>query len=252
MINKEKQYFGFKQVSIEEKQYLVNQMFSNIANKYSLMNNIASLGLQHVWKETLCRMIPNINSKILDVAGGTGDISFALKNRAIKYNRDCNITLCDTNKDMLKICKSKAINRNMIHNFNIIKADATKLPFKDNSFDYYTISFGIRNVISIQDTLKEAFRVLKPTGKFLCLEFSQVTSSMIINRLYNFYTFKVIPRIAQYLASNKNAYKYLAESIQLFPDQKEFKNMIQSVGFKDVSYKNLTFGIVAIHYGFKR
>ena len=156
----------------------------------------------------------------------------------------------DINQEMLEICQSRAIDRNILNNFDLVVADAEKLPFPDNSFDYYTIAFGIRNMVSIENALAEALRVLKPTGKFLCLEFSKVQND-IVKPLYDFYTFNVIPKIGNCVAGNQDAYRYLAESIRLFPDQEDFKTMIQKIGFTNVAYKNLTFGTAAIHYGFK-
>jgi demethylmenaquinone methyltransferase/2-methoxy-6-polyprenyl-1,4-benzoquinol methylase len=151
---------------------------------------------------------------------------------------------------MLKVCQDKAIDSNILKGFDLVVGDAEKLPFQDNSFDYYTIAFGIRNMLSIEKTLKEAYRVLKPMGKFLCLEFSKIQND-IMRPLYDLYSFNLIPTIGNFVAKNQGAYKYLAESISLFPDQEDFKTMIQTAGFSDVNYKNLTFGVAAIHYGFK-
>jgi demethylmenaquinone methyltransferase/2-methoxy-6-polyprenyl-1,4-benzoquinol methylase len=242
--------FGFKKVSSAEKRTLVDGVFSDVAGKYDLMNDLMSFGVHRLWKDEFCRMVPNLNSRILDVAGGTGDISFRLKDNAKKQNKDPEIVICDINHDMLKICKDRAVDRNILNNLGIITGDAEKLPFPDNSFDYYVISFGIRNMLSLEKTLSEAYRVLKPTGKFLCLEFSKVQNDFI-KPLYNFYSFNLIPSIGGCVANNQDAYKYLAESISLFPDQEEFKTKIEKAGFSDVSYKNLTFGVAAIHYGFK-
>lgn len=251
MNDKDEKNFGFEKVSSQEKRTLVDGVFSDVAGKYDLMNDFMSFGIHRLWKDEFCNMIPNMDSKILDVAGGTGDISFRLKEKGKKQNKDTHIVVCDINKEMLQICQSRAIDRNILSNFDLVVADAERLPFPDNSFDYYTIAFGVRNMVSIENALKEALRVLKPTGKFLCLEFSKVKSDLI-KPLYDFYTFNVIPKIGNCVAGNEDAYRYLAESIKLFPDQEDFKTMIQNAGFKDVSYKNLTFGTAAIHYGFKR
>jgi demethylmenaquinone methyltransferase/2-methoxy-6-polyprenyl-1,4-benzoquinol methylase len=151
---------------------------------------------------------------------------------------------------MLKICQAKAIDKNILSNLDLVVADAEKLPFADNSFDYYTVAFGIRNVLSIEKSLKEAYRVLKPTGKFLCLEFSRVQNELM-KPLYDFYSFNIIPNIGKYVTNNESAYRYLAESISVFPDQEDLKTQIQNTGFSDVNYKNLTFGVAAIHYGYK-
>jgi len=242
--------FGFEKVTSKEKRSLVDGVFSDVANKYDLMNDVLSFGVHRLWKDEFCRMIPNLNSKILDVAGGTGDIAFRIKENGKRQNYDPHVTVCDINEDMLKECKDRAINRNILKNLDIIVGDAEKLPFPDNSFDYYTIAFGIRNVINIENALSEAYRVLKPTGKFLCLEFSKVQNDLM-SKLYDFYSFNIMPSIGGCVAQNKDAYKYLAESIALFPSQEDFKTMIQKAGFSDVNYKNLNFGVAAIHYGFK-
>jgi len=250
MSSKNDKNFGFEKVTSAEKRTLVDGVFSDVANKYDLMNDVMSFGVHRLWKDEFCRMVPNLNSTILDVAGGTGDISFRLKDNAKKQNRNPHIVVCDINHDMLKVCKNRAIDHNILHRFDLVVIDAEKLPFPDNSFDYYTIAFGIRNMLSLEKTLAEAYRVLKPTGKFLCLEFSKVQNDFM-RLLYDFYSFKLIPSIGGYVANNRDAYKYLAESINLFPDQETFKTMVQNAGFSDVSYKNLTFGVAAIHYGFK-
>ena len=250
MSSKNNNNFGFEKVTSEEKRILVDGVFSDVAGKYDLMNDVMSLGVHRLWKDEFCRMIPNLNSTILDVAGGTGDIAFRLKDNAKKQNRDPRIVVCDINYDMLTVCKNRAINRNILHKLDLVVGDAEKLPFPDNSFDYYTIAFGIRNMLSLEKTLAEAYRVLKPTGKFLCLEFSKIQNDFI-RPLYDFYSFKLIPSIGGYVANNRDAYKYLAESIKLFPDQETFKTIVQDAGFSDVRYKNLTFGVAAIHYGFK-
>lgn len=250
MNDKDDKNFGFEKVTSDQKRTLVDKVFSDVANKYDLMNDLMSFGVHRLWKDEFCSMIPNLNGTVLDVAGGTGDIAFRLKANAKKQNKDPHITICDINPAMLNIGKDKAIDQNILTKLDMLVADAEKLPFDDNSFDYYTIAFGIRNMLSIEKALDEAYRVLKPTGKFLCLEFSKVQNDMI-RPLYSLYSFNLIPAIGQFVAKNQGAYKYLAESISLFPDQDSFKTMIQTAGFADVKYKNLTFGVAAIHYGFK-
>ena len=245
MDEKDDKNFGFEKVTSNQKRFLVDEVFSDIANKYDLMNDLMSFGVHRLWKDEFCSLIPNLAGTILDVAGGTGDIAFR-----IKQNKDPHIIVCDINQEMLKVCRDKAIDKNILKKLDIIVGDAEKLPFQDNSFDYYTVAFGIRNMLSIEKTLKEAYRVLKPTGKFLCLEFSKVQHD-IMRPLYDLYSFNLIPTIGNFVAKNQGAYKYLAESISLFPDQEDFKTMIQTAGFSDVSYKNLTFGVAAIHHGFK-
>lgn len=242
--------FGFEKVSAKQKRSLVDEVFSNVAGNYDLMNDLMSFGVHRFWKDEFCRMIPDLDSTILDVAGGTGDIAFRIHARAKRQNKTPHIVVADINHEMLKICQDRAVDKNILHGLDLIVADAENLPFADNSFDYYTIAFGIRNVLSIQNALKEAYRVLKPTGKFLCLEFSQVQNDLI-KHLYDFYSFNVIPNIGKCITDNKSAYQYLAESIRVFPNQEDFKTMIQQAGFRDVSYQNLTFGVAAIHQGYK-
>lgn len=248
--NNDKKDFGFEKVSPTQKRTLVDGVFSDVAKKYDLMNDLMSFGVHRLWKDEFCQMIPNLDSAILDVAGGTGDIAFRIKDRGRKQNKDPHVVVCDINKEMLKLCRDKAVDSNILTNFDMVLGDAEKLPFEDNSFDYYTIAFGIRNMLNIGNALEEARRVLKPTGKFLCLEFSKVQNDLM-RPLYDFYSFNLIPTIGGAVASNKSAYKYLAESISLFPQQEDFKTMIKKAGFTDVSYKNLTFGVAAIHYGYK-
>lgn len=242
--------FGFKKVTSKQKRSLVDGVFSDVAGKYDLMNDLMSFGVHRMWKDEFCKMIPNLDGSILDIAGGTGDIAFRIKSRAKKQNKNPYVVICDINHDMLKICQTKAIDKNILNNLDLIVADAEKLPFADNSFDYYTVAFGIRNVLSIEKSLKEAYRVLKPTGKFLCLEFSRIQNELM-KPLYDFYSFNIIPNIGKYVTNNESAYRYLSESISVFPDQEDLKTKTQEAGFSDVNYKNLTFGVAAIHYGYK-
>ena len=248
--NKDAVNFGFQKVTAKQKRLLVDEVFSDVAGKYDLMNDLMSFGIHRLWKDVFCKMIPNLDSNIIDVAGGTGDIAFRIKARGKELNQNPYIVICDINQEMLKVCKDKAINKNILHGLDLVVGNAEKLPFADKSFDYYTIGFGIRNMLSIEETLKEAYRVLKPTGKFLCLEFSQVQNELM-KSLYDFYSFNVIPHIGKYVVNNKEAYQYLSESISMFPNQEDFKTKIQNAGFMDVNYKNLTLGIAAIHYGYK-
>ena len=242
--------FGFSKVTFAQKRNLVKDVFSSVADKYDIMNDLMSLGVHRIWKDIFIRQIPNLKSNILDVASGSGDIAFRLAKRAQMHNIVPEITLCDVNQDMLNVARNKAIDSNMLHGLQYVCADAEELPFPDNSFDYYTIAFGIRNVPKIDVALKEAYRVLKPMGKFLCLEFSKVDNSCL-QGLYDFYSFNVIPKIGKMIANNESAYQYLVESINVFPDQDSFAVMLKSAGFGKVSYKNLTFGVTAIHSAYK-
>jgi demethylmenaquinone methyltransferase/2-methoxy-6-polyprenyl-1,4-benzoquinol methylase len=213
--DKKNMNFGFEKVSSEQKRSMVDGVFSDVASKYDLMNDLMSFGVHRLWKDEFCQMIPNLEGTILDVAGGTGDIAFRIYKRARKQKKNPYIIIADINHEMLKVGQAKAVDNNILKNLDLVVADAEKLPFADNSFDYYTISFGIRNTLSIENTLKEAYRVLKPTGKFLCLEFSKVQNELM-KPLYDFYSFNMIPAIGECIADNRSAYKYLAESISIF------------------------------------
>lgn len=242
--------FGFKKIKANEKQSLVNSVFSNVADKYDLMNDLMSFGMHRLWKDEFIRQIPNLNSNILDVASGSGDIALKLAKKAKDRGSNISLTLSDINEEMLRQAKEKSIDLNLFQNLKFTVASAEELPFPDNSFDYYTIAFGIRNVPDINKALKEAYRVLKPMGKFVCLEFSKVKESLLQD-FYKFYSFNVIPKIGQIITGNKEAYDYLVESIDLFPSQDEFRIMIKEAGFEEINYKNLNGGIVAIHSAYK-
>lgn len=252
-MNKTKQqqtHFGFKQVDSNTKKSLVHNLFSNIANKYDAMNDMMTFGAHRLWKDTFCNNITNLNAKILDVAGGSGDIALRIAKTGRLQNKKPKITIYDINQQMLDQALNKVVDNNFIQNINYVCGDAENLPFESNTFDYYTISFGIRNVSNIQSTLSEAFRVLKPHGKFLCLEFSKLNVKYL-NPFYHFYTFNIIPKIGKIVTNNESAYRYLAESISMFPDQNTFKIMIQDAGFSKVQYQNLSLGIAAIHKAYK-
>ena len=152
--NKDAVNFGFQKVTAKQKRLLVDEVFSDVAGKYDLMNDLMSFGIHRLWKDVFCKMIPNLDSNIIDVAGGTGDIAFRIKARGKELNQNPYIVICDINQEMLKVCKDKAINKNILHGIDLVVGNAEKLPFADNSFDYYTIAFGIRNMLSIEDTLK--------------------------------------------------------------------------------------------------
>lgn len=242
--------FGFEQVAPEEKRSKVDELFSDVAGKYDLMNDLMSLGIHRLWKDQFCKYVPESARAIIDVAGGTGDIAFRLHKTARSANKERIVTICDINPEMLEVCRDRAVDENMLAGLEFVVADAEKLPFADQSFDCYTIAFGIRNVLSIENVLKEAFRVLKTGGKFLCLEFSHIEPAFA-RPFYDFYSFNIIPAIGKFITGNEPAYRYLAESIKIFPKQEDFKNMIVDAGFSRVGYTNLNFGVVAIHYGYK-
>jgi ubiquinone/menaquinone biosynthesis methyltransferase len=246
--NKDETFFGFKQVSKDQKVSLVKQVFSSVASKYDLMNNVMSLGVHHLWKQRMIEMLSNTKGSLLDVAGGTGDIAKLYLKKSAAYAPT--IVICDLNYAMLSEGRDKAINENIIKGIEWSCGNAESLPFPDNSFDYYTISFGIRNVADIPKALREAYRVLKPGGKFVCLEFSHPTNPHISN-LYDLYSFKVIPFVGKVITGDFDSYQYLVESIRKFPTQREFASLIEQAGFAMVNYENLTFGVTALHFGYK-
>ena len=230
--------------SIQNKAKLVNSVFSNVYKNYDIMNDVMSLGAHRIWKNKLIDwMNPQINNTLIDVASGTGDIA-RLYSKKINYSGD--VSCVEPNEDMYR---KGQVNLKKYRNINWYKSNAEKLPFKDNTFDFYTISYGIRNVSDINMTLKEALRVLKPGGRFLCLEFSKVDNE-IFNVLYQNYS-KIIPFIGKFIVGSSEPYDYLIKSIEQFYSQSELASLIESNGFSNVSFRNLTNGISAIHSGWK-
>lgn len=246
--NPESEWFGEEKVTAEEKTSRVLGVFDSVADKYDLMNDLMSGGIHRLWKNELIRKIkPHPELNFLDVAGGTGDIAFRLREAT---GPDANITVADINESMLNVGRDRALDKGWINNFEWITANAEDLPFPDNSFDVYTISFGLRNVTHIDVALKEALRVLKPGGRFFCLEFSKVTDP-ILAKFYDLYSFKIIPAIGEFVTKDRESYEYLVESIRKFPDQETLRKRMTQAGFKETNYKNMTFGTVAIHTGTK-
>lgn len=241
--------FGFQKVKEEEKEVLVQNVFSKVANKYDMMNDLMSFGLHRKWKDTFINEINSYaNMNLLDLAGGTGDIAKRFINKGGER-----AVVCDLNRKMLDKGKSiigKKINERYAKDIEWVHCRAENIPYKDNSFDYCTISFGIRNVTYIENVLKEALRILKPGGKFLCLEFSKVDDKTI-SQVYNFYSFKIIPKVGSLIANSKDSYKYLVESIRQFYTPQELEVMMKNIGYFSVNFKKLFFGIVAIHSGYK-
>lgn len=241
--------FGFKTVQEEEKQAKVDHVFHSVAKKYDLMNDILSTGMHRLWKDAFVAWLapPRYEKwRLLDVAGGTGDIAF----KALKASDNhINATILDINSSMLEVGKIRAKQKGLNH-IDFVKADAENLPFEDNQFDAYTIAFGIRNIPHIDKALSEAYRILKPGGRFLCLEFSEVDMPFL-DKIYDFWSFNFIPKIGKHIAGDEEAYRYLIESIRKFPNQRNFEQLIIKQGFAHVSYRNLTGGIAAIHSGWK-
>jgi len=242
-----KTFFGFKEVEAADKAKLVGGVFSSVAGKYDVMNDAMSLGIHRLWKD---RMISDLNpragSKLLDVAGGTGDIAF----RFLQKAKGGTVTVCDINADMLSEGKKRGIDKNILKGIEWVCGDAEKLPMPSSNFDYYTIAFGIRNVTEIQNALNEAYRVLKPGGRFMCLEFSHVDNPLL-GKIYDIFSFKLIPQIGKIVAKDEDSYRYLVESIRKFPTQEKFASRIRKAGFENVKYTDLSGGIVAIHSGWK-
>lgn len=240
-------HFGFKTVNETDKAGMVHGVFTNVASKYDVMNDVMSVGIHRLWKDAMMDWLaPRAGQRLLDVAGGTGDISFRFLNRADQTNA----VVLDMTESMLVEGRQRAEAGNMAERLDWVVGDAMALPFEDNSFDRYTISFGIRNVTRIPDALKEAYRVLKPGGRLMVLEFSQLPNAGM-QKLYDLYSFNVIPRMGKLIADDYDSYQYLVESIRKFPDQETFKGMIQEAGFDNVKYRNLTMGVAALHSGWK-
>ncbi len=253
MENPEKSWFGEKEVSPDEKTKGVIGVFDSVADQYDLMNDFMSGGLHRLWKDQFIRMIrPRANVAgrpvdYLDVAGGTGDIAFRIRN---KIGAGANITLCDLNDNMLSVGRNRAIDKGWVDDFSWVTGNAEAIPLPDNSIDVYTIAFGLRNVTHIDTGLKEALRVLRPGGKFFCLEFSHVQPK-ILAKAYDLYSYNVIPRLGEKVANDRESYQYLVESIRKFPTQRKLQKRMQDAGFRRVKYNNFTAGIVAVHQGIK-
>lgn len=244
--SREAGYFGYRKIDPAKKAGLVRQVFENVAPSYDLMNDLMSLGIHRLWKRRLVNMVkPKAGEVILDVAGGTGDIAFLMHREAPKAS----ITVCDINPAMLKVGKARAVDRGIIKGVSFKEGNAEKLPFKSGSMDVYTISFGLRNVTHIDKALKDAHRVLKPGGRFFCLEFSQVAEPL--KPLYDIYSFGVLPLLGKYVANDEASYQYLAESIRQFPKQDDLAARMKKAGFKNVKYTNFSGGICAVHQGVK-
>lgn len=246
MDNPEKEWFGNEKVSPTQKTSKVLGVFDSVASRYDVMNDLMSGGMHRLWKDRLIRMIrPKKGEHILDVAGGTGDIAFRLRN-ATDLNSP--ITVCDINQEMLNEGKARAINTGYFENFDWVRGNAESLPLPDNTYDIYTIAFGLRNVTHIDKALKDAVRVLKPGGRFYCLEFSHVNDPFLA-KLYNAYSDKVIPKIGEVVAKDRDSYQYLIESIRKFPKPENLQKRMLDAGFTKAKYKRMSLGIVCVHEG---
>ncbi|SEN76045.1 demethylmenaquinone methyltransferase / 2-methoxy-6-polyprenyl-1,4-benzoquinol methylase [Roseovarius tolerans] len=240
-------HFGFQDVPESEKAGRVRGVFGSVASKYDLMNDAMSLGIHRIWKDAMMDWLaPRAGQRLLDVAGGTGDISF----RFLKRAGHGHATVLDLTEPMLVEGRKRAEADQMADSLDWVVGDAMALPFEDNSFDVYTISFGIRNVTRPQEALNEAFRVLKPGGRLMVLEFSQIPNELM-QKVYDLYSFNIIPRLGQAIANDRDSYQYLVESIRQFPDQETFLGMVRQAGFEQAKYRNLSMGIACLHSGWK-
>ena len=235
--------FGFRRVPLGEKAGLVREVFARVAPRYDLMNDLMSAGIHRLWKADMVDWLrPRPGMRVADVAGGTGDIAFRILARA----QGARVTVCDVNPAMIDIGRDRALDRGITEGVDWLCSDAERLPLADGSMDALTIAFGIRNVTLVEAALAEARRVLKPGGRFLCLEFSQVVAAPLA-ALYDAYSFRVLPAIGAVVAGDRDAYRYLVESIRCFPDQERFAAMIADSGLGQTRYRNLSGGVAALH-----
>ena len=241
-------HFGFREVPVAEKQKLVGEVFSSVAGKYDLMNDAMSLGIHRIWKRYFVATAQvRKGDRVLDLAGGTGDIAALLRERV---GSDGEVVLGDINGDMLRVGRDRMTDRGEVRGFDYVQCNAQALPFPDASFDLVTIAFGLRNVSDKDAALREMLRVLKVGGQARVLEFSEVTAGWF-KPLYDFHSFQVLPRLGRLFAGDADSYQYLAESIRKHPPQDALKAMMEAAGFARCDYRNLNAGIVAIHTGYK-
>ncbi len=243
-------HFGYTTVPLADKQGMVNDVFHRVASRYDLMNDLMSVGLHRAWKDLLVGMTKPARARPfrhLDVAGGTGDVAFRI---ARAGGPDTRVTVADINPDMLAVGRDRAMEEGLDEAVEFVEANAEELPFGTAQFDAYTIAFGIRNVPRIETALREAYRVLKRGGRFLCLEFSAVDLP-VLDRIYDAYSFSAIPAIGKVVTGDGAPYRYLVESIRQFPNAERFRTMVEDAGFARASFTRLTGGVVCIHSGWK-
>lgn len=240
--------FGYREVPAADKAGLVRQVFDTVAVRYDLMNDLMSLGVHRLWKDRMvATLAPRPGVAIIDVAGGTGDIAFRIHDRT---QGSAHVTICDINPTMLSVGQDRAVDRGRLRGLDWAAGDAEALPFPDRRFDAYTIAFGLRNVTHIDRALAEARRVLKPGGRFLCLEFSHVTLPLL-GRLYNAYSATMLPTLGGLVAGDRESYRYLHESIRRHPPQDELAAMMTAAGLAQVTWRDMSGGIVALHSGWR-
>lgn len=239
-------HFGFRDVPLSEKQGMVDEVFHSVAGRYDLMNDLMSLGIHRAWKRVFVNALdPRPHRTLLDLAGGTGDISFGWLARGGGA-----AILSDINADMLAVGQDRALERGLVAGLSLLVADAERLPLPDRAVDRVSIAFGLRNCTDKDAVLAEARRVLKPGGRFFCLEFSQVEVAALAP-VYDAWSFQVLPRLGRWVAKDEESYRYLAESIRMFPDQETLAEMMRTAGFARVEVRNLSGGIAAIHSGWR-
>jgi len=241
-------HFGYQDVPVEEKVKRVADVFHSVAGKYDLMNDLMSGGIHRLWKRlTIDQSGVRRGHKVLDIAGGTGDLT---RKFARMVGQEGKVVLADINDSMLKVGRDKLLNSGVAGNVEYVQANAECLPFEDNTFDVITIAFGLRNVTDQNAALASMLRVLKPGGKLMILEFSK-TDNQALTKLYDFYSFNILPQMGKAIAGDADSYRYLAESIRKHPDQETLKGMMEAAGFVNSRYQNMTGGIVALHTGIK-
>lgn len=241
-------HFGFKNVAKSDKASMVAEVFHSVAGKYDLMNDLMSMGIHRLWKRfTIDCSGVRAGHKVLDLAGGTGDLTAKFSRLVGEKGQ---VVLADINAAMLKVGRDKLRDKGVVGNVEYVQANAEELPFPDNTFDIITIAFGLRNVTDKDKALASMYRVLKPGGRLLVLEFSK-PGNELLSKAYDLYSFHLLPKIGQLVANDSESYQYLAESIRMHPDQDTLKGMLENAGFEQTSYHNLTGGVVALHRGFK-
>jgi len=241
-------HFGYKQVATEDKVNMVKGVFDSVASQYDIMNDLMSFGIHRIWKRVAIQL-SNVREgeKVLDLAGGTGDLTILFEKRVGKKG---SVVLADINSEMLRTGRDRLIDKGLTQNINFAQVNAECLPFEDNSFDCVCIAFGLRNVTDKSAALRSMMRVLKPGGRVIVLEFSHPTDK-VTKTVYDFYSFKLMPKIGKFVAKDEDSYRYLAESIRMHPKQDDLKNMMEEAGLERCEYFNMSQGVVAVHRGYK-